>query len=557
MNSNVLINVATEYDGKGFKQADSSLKILTKSVAKFTSGLALAHKAQQAMFDAMADEQASKVLAQNLRNLGMAFATIPAEQFIASMQRQTGVLDDELRPAYAQLARVTGDMYKTQELLMVAWNTSSGSGESFTRVIDALSQAYVGNTKGLKGLNLGLTNSELQAKSFSDIVTILNSQFGGAGAASLDTYAGKLAILQAAGSDASETIGMGLLQSMQTLSGSTEITDLAEKINNLAENFNRLTFFATTGARALMIIGGAAQNPKKAIEDWRKLLKDVNEQQRIWAQRNMKVWYPEGYMTPEMRKAADEAKKRAAQLLATNKKISAEKKAQALIDKANAKIGQAENIFNLERIGVAAAMQNQTLTENEQKRLEIKQAIFNLEDAIASKDTAKITSATNLLNGLLSQFNVMQKQDSLLGQIKVALDSLGVNTDLINLSNLQNALDLLKQMKAVSVTVATPTSGAVITGGGGGIVVGSTFDPASFRWTDEGNVGNMPTLPSGIGSTWDPGSFRASENTSTPVVINITDNAQKLVDLVTFATQNSSANGTPVTLNRTTQNLAW
>ena len=41
------------------------------------------------------------------------------------------------------------------------------------------------------------------------------------------------------------------------------------------------------------------------------------------------------------------------------------------------------------------------------------------------------------------------------------------------------------------------------------------------------------------------------------VVVQITDNAQKLVDMVTFATQNNSANGTPVALNRNATNLAW
>ena len=95
--SNVLIRVASEYDGKGFKQADSGIQALTKSVAKFAGGLALAHKAQKAMFDYMADEKATKILAQNLKNVGLAYATQSAEEFIKAMQQQTGVLDDELR----------------------------------------------------------------------------------------------------------------------------------------------------------------------------------------------------------------------------------------------------------------------------------------------------------------------------------------------------------------------------------------------------------------------------------------------------------------------------
>ena len=41
------------------------------------------------------------------------------------------------------------------------------------------------------------------------------------------------------------------------------------------------------------------------------------------------------------------------------------------------------------------------------------------------------------------------------------------------------------------------------------------------------------------------------------VIVQITDNAQKLVDAVTFATQNNSANGTPIALTRNATNLAW
>ena len=545
MNSNVLINVATEYDNKGFKQADRGITALTKSVAKLTGTLALARRTQQAMFDAMADEKATKILAQNLKNLGMSFAIAPAEQFIATMQRQTGILDDELRPAYAQLARVTGDMYKSQQLLSLAFNVSSGTGQDFSSVVDALSQAYVGNTRGLRSLNIGLTQAELKTASFEEIITILNRQFGGAGAAALDTYAGKMAVLQAATADASETIGMSLLNSISTVSGSQSITDLADKINNLAEGLGHLIFQAGIGARALMILGGAAGNPKKALEDFKQLLKDVNTEQARWAQRNMKVWYPEGYMTPAMKKAADEAKKRAAALLAANQKITKEKKAQTAIDKANATLNKANNIFDLERIQVEAAKQNETLTANEQKRLEIKQATFALEDAIVSKDEARIVAQTNILNGLLGQFSVLQRQDIALASIKTALDALGANKDLINLANLQAAYDLLVKMNAVSGTAAK--GGSVITGGGTGITTGSTFDVGSFRWRDEGNTGNQPTLPSDIGANWDLGSFRMRENSDMPAVnINVAGSVVsegELIDKVTDAIYNFQKSG--------------
>lgn len=466
--SNVLINVVSEFDAKGFKQADSSIAKLTKNVLKFTATLGLARKAQQAMFAAMADEKATKVLAQNLKNLGMAYATIPAEQFIKQMQRQTGILDDELRPAYATLARVTGDMAMTQKIMATAFDVSAGTGQDFSAVINTLSKAYQGNTRGLRTLNIGLSQAELQTKSFNDIIEILNKQFTGAGAASLDTYAGKFAILKVAAADASEVIGMELLNSIQTVSGSTSITELADKINNLAEGMGAVIRNAAIGAKAVLLYVQAFTDPRGALKGFRELQDQIVADTKRWNERNMRVWYPEGFQTDAMKKSAAAALARSKQILANNKKLTAEKKKQLEVDKAieNAKkaLGGAANLFDLDRVSVAAAMMNQTLTDNERKRLEIKQAIFNLEDAIDNKDAGRIEAATKILNGLVGQFAIMQNQASLLGQIRAAYDALGINKDLINIKNLQEALDLLLRINAATGSkVNLPSSSGILT----------------------------------------------------------------------------------------------
>lgn len=552
--SNVLISVATEFDKKGFTQADKGLSVLTKKVIKFTSTLALAHKAQQAMFAAMADEKATKILAQNLKNLGMAFAIAPAEQFIAAMQKQTGVLDDELRPAYAQLARVTGDMQKTQELLYLAWNTASGSGADFSQVVNALSQAFVGNTKGLKALNLGLTQAELKSASFEEIVKLLNKQFGGAGAAALDSYAGKMEILKATASEASEIIGKGLIDSIMLASGSPSVNELADKILNLAESFSHLTFKVSAGLRALDIIGGSAKDPKKAIAEFKQLFKDINAEQARFDQRNMKVWYPEGYQTDAMKKAAAAAAARAKEILAINKKITSEKKAQIAVDKANALIAKAKEQFDLEGIQLAVALANQTLTIEERKRLEVKQATWDLEQALAQNDQARIASATALLEKLLGQFKILQDQLMTLNEMYKVLGQLGVNRQLIDLLNLEDAINLMNQMSILGqltlpLNFPKPTA-TMVTAQEAAAALAAATTPEAMAWTaheqaitaNRASFLNQPPM---------------ATTTQPPVVVTITDNAQKVVDVVVEGLQQLDASGISTRVIRNTGGLNW
>ena len=65
------------------------------------------------------------------------------------MSIQIGVADDQLRPAFANLARATGDVTKSQELLTLSTNISAATGKDLESVSIALSKAYGGNVAGL------------------------------------------------------------------------------------------------------------------------------------------------------------------------------------------------------------------------------------------------------------------------------------------------------------------------------------------------------------------------------------------------------------------------
>ena len=489
----VVINIAAEYTGKkAFKQADSALSKLTSSAKKLAGALGIAYGTKlivnygKASMKAAADDQkAQKILANNLKNVGLAYASVDAESFIALMEKQTGILDDQLRPAFGQLAQVTGSATKAQDLMQLAFDVSSGSGLDYASTVDILSQAYVGNTKGLKQLNLGLTQAELKTMDFAQIQTKLRQNFAGAGGVALDSYAGSMAKLSVATANASETIGTALLDALIKVSGSNGVDGLISKIDTLASSFASVV--TQVGNAVAALTGTATQkafSPGYFVGGGRAGGKTVAPT----GAGNMAL----SVQSQDLQKSALAAKKKAEQeaikrnkelaKLAQNQAKSAmdQLKAKQLtlaIDKANLALAKGNDVFDMDAIQLNAALIGQAealgkattgaqilAIANDVQRLKVKQDINALEDAIASKDEAAIIKATAKLNEDLKILGALQRQDAKLLDINNVLAGMK-STDLINLANLQAALDLLAKFKFPTLTLPGMPSGG---GGGGG-----------------------------------------------------------------------------------------
>jgi len=179
--SKIIIDLAAEFTGKkAFKQADSATARLNKSVRNLAGAFGLAFSTRAVVnYSKMAvkafadDDKAAQILTKTLQNLGLQFADPQIKTFIADLEKQFGVLDDQLRPAYQKLITTTGDFRKSQDLLKVALDLSAMSGESVVSAANDLSQAIVGNTKGLRKYNLGLTTAQLSAMSFEEVLVRL------------------------------------------------------------------------------------------------------------------------------------------------------------------------------------------------------------------------------------------------------------------------------------------------------------------------------------------------------------------------------------------------
>ena len=475
---NVVINLGAEFVGKkAFKQADTALTKLTGSAKKLAGAVGVAYGVKAivsygkaAMKAAADDQKAQKILASNLKNVGLAYASVDAESFISSMEKQTAILDDQLRPAYSQLATVTGSATKTQELMQLAFDVSSGSGLDYASTVDILSQAYIGNTKGLKQLNLGLTQAELKSMDFAQIQTKLRQNFAGAGGTALDTYAGSMAKLSVATSNASETIGTALLDAIIKITGSNGVDGLISKIDTLASAFasvvtevgNAVSALTGTAAQkafspAYYVSGGKAGGKTVAATGAGNMALSVLSQdtQKSDLAARKKA---ENEAIKRNKELAKLARQQAAAALATTKA----KKEQAALDKAMAAaqlaLGKGVDVFDMEKIQLNAALIGQAealgkattgsqilAIANDVQRLKVKQSINELEDAIASKDVARIERATKQLNEDLKILGTLQSQNVTLLSISTILNNLKPKS-LIDQENLNEALAKIRAM---------------------------------------------------------------------------------------------------------------
>lgn len=390
--SNIRIDIASEFKDKGFKQAEKAtnglqgnLKALGKTLVGVLSVREVYQFGKAAVKAFGDDELAAKRLSQTLGNLGLAFEDSRVTQFISDMEAASGVLDDQLRPAFQSLLTTTGSVTKSQELLGLALDVAAGSGVDVVSVAGDLSKAYIGNTKSLAKYNTGLSRAELQTSSFADIQALLAKQFAGQNAAYLDTYAGKVAILNVAYANMQETIGKGLVDAFQILSGDQGIAGGTSAMDAFGDSVAD-----TTRGIATLIAGF------KDLKSYIGLVRDfggalIGSGNVVEAIQQVGKAKPQPFTTPmtisgstdaqvkidkARAKAEADAAKRAKELLALTKKSVKAQEALNKKKKEEGILGDVAKRFDLERIQIAAALGGK-ITDVERLRLELMQAILD------------------------------------------------------------------------------------------------------------------------------------------------------------------------------------
>lgn len=456
--SNVAINISAEYTGKNaFRQATKNVQTLERTVKRFASGLgvglgltAVTAFGKAAVKAFAADEKAAVRLAKVVDNLGLSFANPQLNNYIESLTLASGVSDDKLRPALQALLQTTGSVTNSQKLLAQAIDISAGSGFDLTQTANDLAQAYVGNTRGLRKYNLGLTKAELAAASFEKIQKLLNKQFSGSQAAYLETYAGKMEKFSNAANEAKEIIGKGLLDALSILGGEgvNDIDAATSSMQKLATATSeamvgQATFWSMIGStkgggilKSIANGAGAYFAEIFGITASRELGRmTLNPATGASTIENYNMTSNAKKITDAKAKAERDALKRAKEILAAQRKATEEQRKQAALKKLS-------KVFDIEQANLIAALKG-NLSEDERRRAQAQLAILNGNEKVAADLTKQILMSQDATGGLYKLWQNIPDAKNPFGYLDAWI------------LEFQKKLDALKFPQAVAVATST------------------------------------------------------------------------------------------------------
>jgi hypothetical protein len=405
----LVVGIGAEYKGKpAFNKAGKDVLGLTagvKTLAKAYIGLAGAQKAfrfgKASVKEFVADDKAAQQLARTVANLGLAYETTNVETLIAGLEKTYNVADDLLRPAFSKLISNTQSFTNSKDLLTLALNASAGAGVDLNTTVNDLTQAYVGNTRGLNKYKLGLTKAELAAKSFDELQQIITKRFAGQASLAAQTYAGKIEALTIASNNAKETIGKCLVTAMESIVGKDQgIKDATNAIDNMASSISLAI------VELGKLIGKLTDPALSALGEAKTRARTGNNSNPVFDLlygKTSTVYDPMSQinpgLTPEFMKLLKERQKsdalsvkRQREIAALAKKQTAEEKKRLLLLKAKKSLESSSKVFDIDLIQNIAALQGK-LSDDEILRLKTQQAILLDNADLAGELSQKLLTA--------------------------------------------------------------------------------------------------------------------------------------------------------------------
>jgi hypothetical protein len=498
--SNVAINIAAEFTGKkAFKQAETSTDKLVKSTKRLAASIGLAFGTTQILaFGKASIKAALEAQAQQERLANLVKVTVGAtDAQVQSLNDQAAALQaigvvnkENITQTQSQLATFNLQIDTIKALTpaildyVTAEKGAAASASEFKSMTNGLAQALNGNFASLT--KVGFVLDDVTKKTIKEgteteraaaLVKVLDSTYKDFNKNLANTPTGQMQKLANAADDAKQIIGTGLLDALRSIGEDTSVENLANNMQAVAvyvADVTRGIGKLTSALNNIPLIGNFNVGMIPILGTYLNVLRESGKQTAIQTSADNSHLKSLQNQFKLSTKIVNNAKK----LTAEELKQLKTKKLQQAIDKANLALNKGEEIFDMDKIQIAAALTSQAeqlgkatsssqvlQIANDIARLNVKKSILALEDAIAAKDEQAIIAATKKLNADLKVLGTLGAQNLKLLDIKSLLESLKPK-DLINLSNLEAALALLGKInlaqtgstKAPATTSAATTS---------------------------------------------------------------------------------------------------
>jgi hypothetical protein len=445
MNIQEVINIASKFDAKGFKQAETASEKLGRTVKNLagTFGLAFGTAAVVAYgkasvkvaLEAQAEQERLNNILRVTTGATQAQIDILNEQATA-LERIGVVTAGNIKTTQSQLAtfdlQISTIKTLTPAILdyVTAEKGATASAAEFKSMTNGLAQALNGNFTSLTrtgfvldDVTKNMIKNGTETERAAALVKVLNSTYKDFNANLRNTDAGKMQVLANTAQEVQTIIGTGIIDSLKLLSGDKTIENLANNMRDFAtavsDTFIGVSLFVNELKKIPVIgkaLGGIFDNLGSGLiftqmgKAYRERL-EYNKNEHKSKQQILKV-------DTRADKISKTQLATAKKLSATQKQIAAEKKKQEVLDKAALVLAEGQKVFEEEGIQLAAAAQGK-LTDEEKARLALKKDIYDLENAI---NQGNVTAAANLANSLVSNAQ------------KLAM----LRTDMVGLNDIQN-----------------------------------------------------------------------------------------------------------------------
>jgi hypothetical protein len=489
----VAINFLTKFDKKGLERATKELKGFDKVVATgsfrlkafakaggIAAAAGMAILAKNSIQAALAQERLDKQLQLTLKSIGQEFELPGVKTFIADLQRATNITEDQLVPALRQLIAQTGDLDTSQTLLSKSLDISAGTGADLNTVLDAINKAAIGNYKSIAALGVGFTVAEAKSMGFVKLMQSLD-KYAGSAEAQTKTFAGQLERFKISAGEAGETIGQSFLVFASLITtGSSNLDVFSAKLDVAAEKSSNLLVglgvsFSKGGLNGFLDLANLNLDVLTGdFQTFQKLEKQglKNTQERILKEKGLyglsgsvlDALQNQSKTSKKQLTYAEMLKKIQADILAREKKLTAEKTAQQALDK---KKNELAAMFDIDKINLQVALSRKLSGEDE---LRVK-----LLQKLSDGTKAAVDEAARYADVL----KVIEDGQITTAEVESLAKKWGITTAevLLYLRVLFAANDELRKMLAlldeINKKKTTPTTGATM------------FDPGYF--TDLGN----------------------------------------------------------------------
>jgi hypothetical protein len=425
----VAINFLTKFDKKGLERATKELKGFDKVVATgafrlktFAKAGGIAAAAGMAIFAknsieaALAQERLDKQLQLTLRSIGQEFELPGVKAFIADLQRATNITEDQLVPALRQLIAQTGDLDTSQTLLSKSLDISAGTGADLNSVLDAINKAAIGNYKSIAALGVGFTVAEAKSMGFVKLMQSLD-KYAGSAEEQTKTFAGQLKSFKTSAGEATETLGQGFITAASLIAtGSDQLDVFGYKLENVATQFSDIMVgtsksFGDKGLGgyldvAIVLLQGLVGESSKLQDlekDGIKLRQErILKEQGLYGLSGSVLSELENQRKSSKKQLtyAEMLKKIQADILARERKLTAEKDAQKALDK---KKNELAAMFDIDKINLQVAL-SRKLSGEDELRVKILQKLADgtknaIDEAARYADVLKVIEDGQITTG--------------------------------------------------------------------------------------------------------------------------------------------------------------